>query len=438
MQLVESTTKINPTPLPASTPTRISTDSPTLLAHYQIIRRNGAVVPFEPAKIAVAMMKAFLAVHGTQGAASASVRETVDVLTQGVVRALVRSRPGGGTFHIEDVQDQVELGLMRGGHHEIARAYVLYRERRTQERAHTKEQAAPATPVLHVLEGGQRVPLDLQHLQRLINDACAGLGADVQAEPILAETMRNLYDGVPMDEVRKSLILSARSLIEKDPGYSRATARLLRMAGFDTAYDNNYADAAIEALAQEEDWIILSRDRELLKRRGIRRGAFIRAQVPQEQMREIVARFQLAGVAKPFSRCLECNVPLRMLSVEEAAASVPPRVRERQRLFSTCDVCRRVYWPGSHWMRMNAVLAGMLAGLGIGWWGGRHHRRRARERASEAARLEREVDALERLRAALEGLRDVPDRDGGRGVRHATFSGARRTTRRSTIATAAE
>ena len=89
------------------------------------------------------MMKAFLAVHGTQGAASASVRETVDDLTQAVIRALVRSRPGGGTFHIEDVQDQVELGLMRGGHHEIARAYVLYRERRTQERAKQGEQEAP-------------------------------------------------------------------------------------------------------------------------------------------------------------------------------------------------------------------------------------------------------------------------------------------------------
>ncbi len=93
-------------------------------AQYQIIRRNGAVVPFEPSKIAIAMMKAFLAVHGTQGAASASVRETVDELTQGVVRALLRSRPGGGTFHIEDIQDQVELGLMRGSHHEVARAYV--------------------------------------------------------------------------------------------------------------------------------------------------------------------------------------------------------------------------------------------------------------------------------------------------------------------------
>ena len=104
-------------------------------AGYQIIRRNGAVVGFEPNKIAVALMKAFLAVHGTQGAASASVRETVDLLTETVVHGLLRSRPGGGTFHIEDVQDQVELGLMRGGHHEVARAYVLYRERRAQERA---------------------------------------------------------------------------------------------------------------------------------------------------------------------------------------------------------------------------------------------------------------------------------------------------------------
>ena len=171
------------------------------LNHYQIIRRNGAVVPFEPNKIAVAMMKAFLAVHGTQGAASASVRETVDVLTQQVIRAMVRSRPGGGTFHIEDVQDQVELGLMRGGHHEIARAYVLYRERRTQERAKQIEQAKPAAPVLHVLENGQRVALDLEQLQSRIENACAGLGADVKADPIVAETMRNLYDGVPMDEV---------------------------------------------------------------------------------------------------------------------------------------------------------------------------------------------------------------------------------------------
>ena len=197
------------------------------LSHYQIIRRNGAVVPFEPNKIAVAMMKAFLAVLGTQGAASASVRETVDGLTQQVVRALMRSRPGGGTFHIEDVQDQAELGLMRGGHHEIARSYVLYRERRTQERAKQVAQTTPAAPTLHVLDNGQRVALDLNQLQARIEAACANLGADIHAAPIVTETMRNLYDGVPMDEVYKASILAARTLIEKDPDYTYATARLL-------------------------------------------------------------------------------------------------------------------------------------------------------------------------------------------------------------------
>jgi ribonucleoside-diphosphate reductase alpha chain len=199
------------------------------LANYQIIRRNGAVVPFEPNKIAVALMKAFLAVHGTQGAASASVREVVEELTQNVVRALVRSRPGGGTFHIEDVQDQVELGLMRSSNHEVARAYVLYRERRTQERAQQHQQVTPtpAEPRLHVIDGGQRVALDLDYLKSLMVNACAGLGKDVSPEPIVTETMRNLYDGVPMEEVYKASILASRTLIEKDPDYTYVTARLL-------------------------------------------------------------------------------------------------------------------------------------------------------------------------------------------------------------------
>ena len=203
----------------------------TAYSQYQIIRRNGAVVPFEPNKIAVAMMKAFLAVHGTQGAASASVRETVDGLTQAVIRALMRSRPGGGTFHIEDVQDQVELGLMRGGHHEIARAYVLYREKRTQERALERSRQAshqmPEIASLHVIDRGQKVALDVNRLQALIEASCAGLGDEVKPDPIVAETMRNLYDGVPIDEVYKASILAARTLIEKDPDYTYATARLL-------------------------------------------------------------------------------------------------------------------------------------------------------------------------------------------------------------------
>jgi ribonucleoside-diphosphate reductase alpha chain len=199
------------------------------LNQYQIIRRNGAVVPFEPSKIAVALMKAFLAVHGTQGAASASVREVVEELTQNVVRALMRSRPGGGTFHIEDVQDQVELGLMRSSNHEVARAYVLYRERRTQERAQQTQQSSQTSqePALHVIDRGQRVVLDLGYLKSLMVNACAGLGKDVSPEPIVAETMRNLYDGVPMEEVYKASILASRTLIEKDPDYTYVTARLL-------------------------------------------------------------------------------------------------------------------------------------------------------------------------------------------------------------------
>ena len=227
MQLAETSLAVQRQSSPSSPtqPTQATASLP--LSHYQIIRRNGAVVPFEPTKIAVALMKAFLAVHGTQGAASASVRETVDGLTQAVVRALMRSRPGGGTFHIEDVQDQVELGLMRSGHHEVARAYVLYRERRSSERAAQQEQAAPGAPSLHVTENGQRVSLDLQRMQQIIAAACQGLGQDVKPEPIVAETMRNLYDGVPIEEVYKAAILAARTLIEKDPDYTYATARLL-------------------------------------------------------------------------------------------------------------------------------------------------------------------------------------------------------------------
>ena len=222
-------TVLTPVALVASVPRLPAAPEASISVYqgYQIIRRNGAVVSFEPNKIAVALMKAFLAVHGTQGAASASVRETVDGLTESVVRALLRSRPGGGTFHIEDVQDQVELGLMRGSHHEVARAYVLYRERRTQERAKQGQTEVLAEPALMMLDRGQRVPLDLARLQAVIESACAGLGADVRPEPILAETRRNLYDGVPIDEVHKASILAARTLIEKDPGYTRATARLL-------------------------------------------------------------------------------------------------------------------------------------------------------------------------------------------------------------------
>ncbi|NML33702.1 ribonucleoside-diphosphate reductase subunit alpha [Paraburkholderia antibiotica] len=197
-------------------------------ADYKVIRRNGSVVSFEPSKIAIAVTKAFLAVNGGQGAASARVRELVEQLTQNVVRALVRSRPNGGTFHIEDIQDQVELALMRGGEHNVARAYVLYREKRNQARAHDEQAETPAgTPGLNVTDNGVTRPLDMAALRGIIESACANLGDAVSAEPIVAETVKNLYDGVPMSQVYDSAILAARTMIEKDPAYSQVTSRIL-------------------------------------------------------------------------------------------------------------------------------------------------------------------------------------------------------------------
>ena len=197
---------------------------------YRIIRRNGAVVAFEPSKIAIAVTKAFLAVNGGQGAASARIRELVEQLTNNVVTALVRRQPSGGTFHIEDVQDQVELSLMRSGEHDVARAYVLYRAKHMEERRLAKEAQGTtdiAAPQIHVTDAGVRRPLDMQQVRDLINAACVGLEKHVDADAILSETVRNLYDGVPVEELHKSAILAARALMEKDPAYSQVTARIL-------------------------------------------------------------------------------------------------------------------------------------------------------------------------------------------------------------------
>ncbi|MBC7945675.1 MAG: ribonucleoside-diphosphate reductase subunit alpha [Burkholderiales bacterium] len=197
-------------------------------AQYKIIRRNGSVVGFEPAKISIALTKAFIAVNGGQGAASARVRELVVTLTENAVNALMRRQPNGGTFHIEDIQDQVELALMRSGEHDVARSYVLYREERAKSRAREREaKAALTAPAINVMEAGKLAPLDITRLHRLLADCCAGLGDAVASEPILQATLKDIYEGVPIEEVRKSTILSARSLIEKEPAYGFVTARLL-------------------------------------------------------------------------------------------------------------------------------------------------------------------------------------------------------------------
>jgi ribonucleoside-diphosphate reductase alpha chain len=229
MQLVTESVLVSPT---VGLPSNESGDvSEVRYAQYKVIRRNGSVVGFEPSKISIAMTKAFIAVNGGQGAASARVRDQVAILTENVVAALMRRQPSGGTFHIEDIQDQVELALMRAGEHNVARDYVLYREERAKARAREREKQEQdkraQLPPLNVKVGGQVRPLDLAQINALVRDACEGLGRDVSAEPIMQAMQRDLYDGVPMEEVRKSLVLAARALIEQDPGYSYVTARLL-------------------------------------------------------------------------------------------------------------------------------------------------------------------------------------------------------------------
>jgi ribonucleoside-diphosphate reductase alpha chain len=195
---------------------------------YRLIRRNGGVTPFDPAKITVALTKAFLAVEGSTAAGSRRVHDIVEDLTDQVVSALTRRVGEGRTFHIEDVQDQVELALMREGHHKVARAYVLYRAERAREREAEKPATVQsAAPSLNVKgEKGALLPLDEARLARIVDEACEGLEA-VSPAPILSETKRNLYDGITLDELSLAPILAARTMVEQEPNYTFVSARLL-------------------------------------------------------------------------------------------------------------------------------------------------------------------------------------------------------------------
>ncbi|MBM5571083.1 MULTISPECIES: ribonucleoside-diphosphate reductase subunit alpha [Deefgea] len=200
-------------------------------ANYKIIRRNGSVVPFEPSKISVALTKAFIAVQGSHAASSAAVRDQVHLLTDAAVSALMRRKPEGGAIHIEDIQDQVELALMRSGEHDVARAYVLYRNERQRERAAAAaarhENEAEQHDIHVVFEDGSKRPLDLGKVKALIASACTGLEQYTDQNVILAEMLKNVYDGVSADELRKSAVLAARTFLENDPAYGLVTARLL-------------------------------------------------------------------------------------------------------------------------------------------------------------------------------------------------------------------
>jgi uncharacterized protein len=165
-------------------------------------------------------------------------------------------------------------------------------------------------------------------------------------------------DVTPLLRVRTEPLRTIRFVADAHLG---GLAHLLRLAGFDTLYDNHYADEAIEALASSEARIVLTRDRELLKRRTISHGCYVRALKPQIQLREVFDRLDLARSVRPFRLCLTCNAPLRRIEKSEIAARVPEGVFERQALFVTCDVCNRIFWEGSHWKRMRALVDSLVA-----------------------------------------------------------------------------
>ena len=197
----------------------------------RVIRRNGKVTAFDASKINIAMTKAFLAVEGGTAAESSRVREKVEALTEQVVQALTRHLSGGGTVHIEDIQDQVELALMRAGEHKVARDYVIYREQRSQQRAAeaaTKPAANQSVSkrINVKLDDGQMIPLNEARMQRVTRESCANL-TGVNASEVVTAALRDLYDGIPEHEVSQALMLSARAMIEKEPNYTYVSARLL-------------------------------------------------------------------------------------------------------------------------------------------------------------------------------------------------------------------
>lgn len=206
----------------------ISEITATAPGELKTIKRNGKVVAYDDNKIKVAMTKTFLAVEGGNAAASTRIHETVNRLAKQITDIFKRRLPSGGTIHIEDIQDQVELALMRSGEHKVARAYVLYREehRRRRETTHAKDKPKEKD-VLHITyPDGQSRPLDKKRVETIVNEACQGLD-NVQASIILDEALRNLFDGAKLKDVNKALIMSARTLVEKEPNYSYTTARLL-------------------------------------------------------------------------------------------------------------------------------------------------------------------------------------------------------------------
>jgi len=199
----------------------------TAPGQLRVIKRNGTVVSYDDSKIAVAMTKAFLAVEGGTAAASSRIREQVNNLVGQMTATFERRFPSGGTVHIEDIQDQVELALMRSGEHKVARDYVLYRDARARARAERRPAVKPAQTTLSITRtDGSRAPLDVERLRTVVSEACMGL-KDVDGERIIVEALNNMYDGISEKDVATSVLITARTLVEEEPNYTFVTARIL-------------------------------------------------------------------------------------------------------------------------------------------------------------------------------------------------------------------
>jgi ribonucleoside-diphosphate reductase alpha chain len=197
----------------------------------RVIKRNGSVVGYDDSKIIIAITKAYLAVEGGNAAASTRVHETVARLAEDIGNTFRRRMPSGGSIHIEEIQDQVELILMRTGEHKVARSYVIYRNEhardREQQQKHQQTPAVSSRPDLLVtLPDGTTCALDTARLRTIITEACEGLEG-VTGDKIYEETLKNLYSGVNIKDVQISLVMTARTLVEQDPNYTYVAARLL-------------------------------------------------------------------------------------------------------------------------------------------------------------------------------------------------------------------
>jgi len=225
---VETTTPSSPA-APTSQETSDSSITTMAPGTLRVIKRNGAVVSYDASKIAVAITKAYIAEEGGTAAASSRIHETVAKMTAEIMDTFRRRMPSGGSIHIEEIQDQVELMLMRSGEHKVARSYVIYRAERARERKQQQPAQASAvseSEIMVTMMDGASKPLNTARMQTVIAEACEGL-ADVNGDEIYTETLRNLYSGVKINDVSISLVMTARTLVEQEPNYSYVAARLL-------------------------------------------------------------------------------------------------------------------------------------------------------------------------------------------------------------------